>query len=129
MQPKRLHGHGMEFRKTFWGGVEGNRLSMQQIKTIKWGPGVARRARGGLERALQRLGKRLGVKLPTTVGDGTVGPLRQTRSVLTLADPKACAVNGGSIAQSRKLNCGRAVLEVPCQLMRRVVQAGTNRAW
>ena len=59
--------------ETFWGGVEGNRQFIQQIKALSGGLGVATGAEA-CERALHRLGaKRLGVVTPyQPVGDANV---------------------------------------------------------
>jgi maleate isomerase len=59
--------------ETFWGGVEGNRQFIQQIKALSGGLGVATGAEA-CERALHRLGaRRLGVVTPyQPVGDANV---------------------------------------------------------
>ncbi len=113
--------------ETFWGGVEGNRQFIKQIKEFSGGLGVATGAEA-CERALQLFGaKRLGVVTPyQPVGDANV--VRFLREIgfdvvhiKGLRCPTAIA-----IAHVQEDELRQALLEVNTDDVDALVQAGTN---
>ena len=94
--------------ETFWGGVEGNRQFIQQIKALSGGLGVATGAEA-CERALHRFGaRRLGVVTPSNRLAMRTWCAFLTRLVLMWSRSKACVVQRRCLLPtSRKLRCGR----------------------
>ena len=113
--------------ETFWGGVEGNRQFIQQIKSLSGGLGVATGAEA-CERALHRFGaKRLGVVTPyQPVGDANVVRFFNeigfdVVKIKGLRCPTAVA-----IAHVQEAELRQALLEVNANEVDALVQAGTN---
>ena len=113
--------------ETFWGGVEGNRHFIEQIKKLSHGLGVATGAEA-CERALQRFGvRRLGVITPyQPVGDQNVVRFFNELgcdvvNILGLRCPTAV-----SIAHVQEATLRQALLEVNTPEVEALVQVGTN---
>ena len=113
--------------ETFWGGVEGNRRFIKQIKELSNGLGVATGAEA-CERALHLLGvRRLGVVTPyQPIGDQNVVRFFNELGfdvvkIIGLRCPTAV-----SIAHVQEATLRQALLEVNSRDAEALVQVGTN---
>jgi maleate isomerase len=113
--------------ETFWGGVEGNRQFMQQIKALSGGLGVATGAEA-CERALHQFGaKRLGVVTPyQPVGDANVVRFFNEIGFDVVKIKGLRCPTAVSIAHVQEAALRQALLEVNANDVDALVQAGTN---
>jgi maleate isomerase len=113
--------------ETFWGGVEGNRRFIQQIKELSGGLGVATGAEA-CERALQLLGvRRLGVVTPyQPVGDQNVMRFFNELGFDVVNMKGLLCPTAVSIAHVQADTLRQALLEVNSSDAEALVQVGTN---
>ena len=113
--------------ETFWGGVEGNRQFIQQIKALSGELGVATGAEA-CERALHRLGaRRLGVVTPyQPVGDANVVRFFNEIGFDVVKIKGLRCPMAVSIAHVQEAELRQALLEVNANDVDALVQAGTN---
>jgi maleate isomerase len=113
--------------ETFWGGVEGNRQFIQQIKALSGGLGVATGAEA-CERALHRFGaKRLGVVTPyQPVGDVNVVRFFNEIGFDVVQIKGLRCPTAVSIAHVQEAELQQALIEVNANDVDALVQAGTN---
>jgi len=113
--------------ETFWGGVEGNRQFIQQIKALSGGLGVATGAEA-CKRALHRFGaRRLGVVTPyQPVGDANVVRFFNEIGFDVVKIKGLRCPTAVSIAHVQEAELRQALLEVNANDVDALVQAGTN---
>ncbi|MCZ6875588.1 MAG: arylmalonate decarboxylase [bacterium] len=113
--------------ETFWGGVEGNRQFIKQIKELTGGMGVATGAEA-CERALQLFGaKRIGVVTPyQPIGDENVERFFNEIGFDVVKIKGLRCPTAVSIARVQENELRDALLEVNSHDVDVLVQAGTN---
>jgi maleate isomerase len=113
--------------ETFWGGVEGNRQFIKQIKELSHGLGVATGAEA-CERALQLLGvRRLGVVTPyQPVGDHNVVRFFNELGFDVVSMKGLRCPTAVSIAHVQEETLRQALVEVNTSDTEALVQVGTN---
>ena len=113
--------------ETFWGGVEGNRHFITQIKELSHGLGVATGAEA-CERALQLLGvRRLGIVTPyQPVGDQNVVRFFNELGFDVVNIHGLRCPTAVSIAHVQEATLRQALLEVNTPDVEALVQVGTN---
>ena len=113
--------------ETFWGGVEGNRQFIKQIKELTDGMGVATGAEA-CERALQLFGaKRIGVVTPyQPVGDKNVARFFNEIGFDVVKIKGLRCPTAVSIAHVQEDELRQALVEVNTDDADVLVQAGTN---
>lgn len=113
--------------ETFWGGVEGNRQFIKQIKELSHGLGVATGAEA-CERALQLLGvRRLGVVTPyQSVGDHNVVRFFNELGFDVVSIKGLRCPTAVSIAHVQEETLRQALVEVNSSDAEALVQVGTN---
>lgn len=113
--------------ETFWGGVEGNRQFISQIRELSGGLGVATGAEA-CERALRLLGvKRLGVVTPyQPIGDANVMRFFSELGFDVVRIKGLRCPTAVSIAHVQEDELRQALLDVNADDVEALVQAGTN---